>query len=117
MYNLHYLAWKCNSFLVDQVEFSKESSMRSSSLPQWFCDGNPSPTYEGDNSVLLQLTARHILKFEPGTMPQPEPIVNSRCLKSMERAAVFVAEREIERLRNSLEQAMSSGTDLQTTWN
>lgn len=44
------------------LTFSPILALKNSFVPRGFTDMVPSVTYEGDNSVLLQLTARHLLK-------------------------------------------------------
>ena len=94
------------------MEFSRESTLRSSDLTRVYTDSFPSVTYEGDNTVLLQLTAKHLLKQEPGTSPKPGAIVDPQSIESMLAAAAYVSEQEIQRVRNALGKAMESGREM-----
>lgn len=110
-------SWKDNQVLMGQMLYSRETVLRSSQLPAWFGDMVPSVTYEGDNSLLLQLTGKFLLKLEPKNTPRPEG-VELRSLGSAEAVAEYVAEREIERLKELIGREMTSGgRDMQDIWN
>lgn len=85
-------SWLDNQIILGQMLFSRECVLRSSQLPAWFTDMVPSVTYEGDNSLLLQLTGKYLLKTEPANRPKPETL-NPRCLESMEAVAAYISER------------------------
>ena len=112
-----YSAWKTHGIMGKQVGSCKYSVLKSSAVPLWYLDMSPAPTYEGDNSVLLQLTAKHLFKGELGTSPKPGAIVDPNSIESMTAAAAYVSEREVERVRDSLGKALESGKDMEDIWN
>ncbi|MBS1890179.1 MAG: hypothetical protein JST59_02720 [Actinobacteria bacterium] len=99
------------------MEFSKISTLRSSGIPQSYVDMHPAVTYEGDNTVLLQLTARQLLKSEQASSPKPGAIVDPRSIDSMMVAAAYVSDREVERIKECIGKALESGKDMESIWN
>ena len=77
---------------------------------------HPAVTYEGDNTVLLQLTAKYLFKSEPGTTPKPSAIIDPNSIESMVAAAAYVSEREVERMREALGKALGSGKEMEDIW-
>lgn len=81
-------SWKSEECLREAVTFNQFGSFQSTYLPKYLSDCIPSVTYEGDNTVLLQQTAKFILmKEKEDELVQPSLDVNPNDLSQL--LAVF----------------------------
>lgn len=67
------------------LTFDSNLTLKNTFVPKAFCDQTPSVTYEGDNSVLLQLTAKHLLKNNEPEPSKPSSL-DPECFDSLEAA-------------------------------
>ena len=76
------------------------TTFRTTGLPDIFNNAIPSATYEGDNSVLLQQTARFILVKDKGEdLAKPETKVRDDDLQGVIIMLKYVTSMEVRRLK------------------
>lgn len=97
---------------------NEQGSFQSTYLPKYFTDCIPSVTYEGDNTVLLQQTAKFILmKEKEGELVKPSQNVDSNNLNELLAVLKFVASSEIRNLKGLIQKSVEAGNDFKVVWN
>lgn len=97
---------------------NEQGSFQSTYLPKYFTDCIPSVTYEGDNTVLLQQTAKFILmKEKEGDLLKPSQNVDSNNLNELLAVLKFVASSEIRNLKGIIQKSVEAGNDFKVVWN
>lgn len=97
---------------------NEQGSFQSTYLPKYFTDCIPSVTYEGDNTVLLQQTAKFILmKEKEGDLLKPCQNVDSNNLNELLAVLKFVASSEIRNLKGLIQKSVEAGNDFKVVWN
>lgn len=97
---------------------NEQGSFQSTYLPKYFTDCIPSVTYEGDNTVLLQQTAKFILmKEKEGDLVKPSQNVDSNNLNELLAVLKFVASSEIRNLKGLIQKSVEAGNDFKVVWN
>jgi hypothetical protein len=97
---------------------NEQGSFQSTYLPKYFTDCIPSVTYEGDNTVLLQQTAKFILmKEKEGDLLKPSQNVDSNNLNELLAVLKFVASSEIRNLKGLIQKSVEAGNDFKVVWN
>lgn len=75
-------------------------------------------TYEGDNTVLLQQTAKFILmKEKEDELIKPNQNVNSNNLSEILAVFKYVTSSEIRNLKSIIQKSVEEGNDFKIVWN
>lgn len=111
-------SWKCEETIREAVTMNQFGSFQSTYLPKYFADCIPSVTYEGDNSVLLQQTAKFILmKEKEDELTKPNLNVNCNDLGQLLAVFKFVTSSEIRNLKGLIQKLVGEGNDFKVVWN
>lgn len=98
----------------------RETGINTSHFPKVFLIGISATTYEGDNSVLLQQTARQlIMRSSPDSQKKRTPKMQFRDddLESAVEALEYMSNLEVLRVKEAFEREVGNGSSIQTTWN
>jgi hypothetical protein len=112
------ISWKAVKIATEMAIANQYTVYRPTGLPSSFNNIVPSVTYEGDNSVLLQQTARFILMKDKGEeLPKPPLLFRDDDIPSALQVLKYVSSMEIRRLKKLLEREVGSGVGFKTIWN
>ncbi len=111
-------SWKSEETLRESVTLNQFGTFQSTYLPKYLADCIPSVTYEGDNSVLLQQTAKFILmKEKEDDLTKPKLQVDPNDLGQLLAVFKFVTSSEIRHLKGLIQKFVEDGNDFKVVWN
>lgn len=111
-------SWKALKISTEIATRNKYAVFRTTGLPYSYNNIVPSVTYQGDNSVLLQQTARFILMKDKGEdLSKPNLKVKDDDLSSVINMLRYVSSMEIRRLKKTFQVQFEAGTGMKNMWN
>lgn len=111
-------SWKALKISTEIATRNTYTVFRTTGIPFAFNNIVPSPTYEGDNSVLLQQTARFILVKDKGEeLTKPSMKVRDDDLNAAILMLKYVNSMEVRRLKKIFEKEFEAGVPMKTFWN